>query len=170
MLGEFYENERRNSNEEDEEEEIEEEKDDDEENNIHRGELMDVINLQPSKLFHITSNPKLNIANQQKEIMNFEGFSDSLSELVTKTDEFKASMKPEEYPKIVMLGTGSAVSSKTRNTSCILVRINEEHSLVLDCGEGAVSQMTRFYGRSKIRDILSTIKVFFLLFINIFLS
>lgn len=61
----------------------------------------------------------------------------------------KVSLLPvssNEYPAIVFMGTGSAQPSTYRNSSCILVEINPDTIIMLDCGEGSLGQIYRFYG------------------------
>jgi hypothetical protein len=41
------------------------------------------------------------------------------------------------------LGTGSALPSKCRNVTGILVRISPSHTVILDCGEGSLGQLRR---------------------------
>jgi ribonuclease Z len=65
----------------------------------------------------------------------------------------------QSYPRFLMLGTGSSIPNKIRNTSGILLQIDEDRSMILDCGEGTVSQIMRFFGESEGYRILKTIKV-----------
>lgn len=58
-----------------------------------------------------------------------------------------------------MLGTGCSVPNKIRNTSSILLRVNKDTSILLDCGEGTLGQIIRYYGVSEGLNILRTIKV-----------
>ncbi|UVC50184.1 tRNA 3' processing endoribonuclease [Theileria orientalis] len=46
-----------------------------------------------------------------------------------------------EGPKLTFLGTGCSVPSVYRNVSAILVQIYENHSILLDAGEGTVLQL-----------------------------
>lgn len=88
---------------------------------------------------------------------HFEKF---LSEL--KSSQAKIP-KPKNYePEVVFLGTGSAVPSKLRNTSCILVNFHHlEASVILDCGEDSYGQMFRFYGPDKIGEMLKKLKMIY---------
>ena len=45
--------------------------------------------------------------------------------------------------EIVLLGTGSSQPSKYRNVSSIYVNLFSKGSLLLDCGEGTLSQLKR---------------------------
>lgn len=72
--------------------------------------------------------------------------------------------KPKKYePEVVFLGTGSAVPSKVRNTSCILINFHHsEASVILDCGEDSYGQMFRLYGPDKIGEILKKLKMIYI--------
>ncbi|KAK3610708.1 hypothetical protein CHS0354_028098 [Potamilus streckersoni] len=69
--------------------------------------------------------------------------------------------KGEKYPETVFLGTGSSVPSKTRNVSGILLNISDDSSMLLDCGEGTMGQLYRFYG-NKTDEMLCRVKVVFI--------
>jgi hypothetical protein len=49
----------------------------------------------------------------------------------------------EGVGELVFLGTGSAVPSKYRNVSAILLRLPRHGALMLDCGEGSYGQLVR---------------------------
>ncbi|XP_048248471.1 zinc phosphodiesterase ELAC protein 2-like [Haliotis rufescens] len=66
-----------------------------------------------------------------------------------------------KYPEVVFLGTGSAIPSKPRNVSCILIHLSEETAVVLDCGEGSAGQLYRHYG-DLTDDVLCKIKAVFI--------
>lgn len=94
------------------------------------------------------------------EVFEMDGYLDALAEVQTNVNSMQKKLgEIPEYPKLVVLGTSSTANNKMRNTSGILLRINENTSIVLDCGEGTIHQLFRIYGE-KTDDILSTIKVF----------
>lgn len=62
-----------------------------------------------------------------------------------------------DYPELVFLGTGSAIPSKYRNVSAILLNITSNSSLLLDCGENSHSQLHQFYGATAADEILCRI-------------
>lgn len=94
------------------------------------------------------------------EVFEADGFLDALAELQTEINvRTKTLPAGAEYPKLVMLGTGSSIPSKVRNTSGILLRVDEEHSMLLDCGEGTFGQIVKIYGKSEVPNIIKTIKV-----------
>lgn len=60
-------------------------------------------------------------------------------------EEVKEEKQPS-YPEITMLGTGSSVPSKYRNVSSILVELEADSFILLDCGEGSLGQLVRLRG------------------------
>jgi len=65
------------------------------------------------------------------------------------------------YPEVTFLGTGSAIPSKYRNVSSILVETGEDSFIILDCGEGSLSQLYRLYGKEKTAHILKHLKAIY---------
>jgi ribonuclease Z len=49
-------------------------------------------------------------------------------------------------PELVFLGTGSAIPSKYRNVSAIFLNVPGHGGLLMDAGEGSLSQLYRRYG------------------------
>ena len=62
------------------------------------------------------------------------------------------------YPKITFLGTGSCIPNKTRNVSSILVQPCEDSYILLDCGEGTLGQIQRFYGNKQAEQVIKQLK------------
>eukprot|EP01053_Blabericola_migrator_P004770 Blabericola_migrator_1__4769@NODE_250_length_10882_cov_193_783819_g211_i0_p1_GENE_NODE_250_length_10882_cov_193_783819_g211_i0NODE_250_length_10882_cov_193_783819_g211_i0_p1_ORF_typecomplete_len676_score162_42Lactamase_B_2/PF12706_7/8_6Lactamase_B_2/PF12706_7/1_3e33Lactamase_B/PF00753_27/3_7e07Lactamase_B_6/PF16661_5/0_00044Lactamase_B_3/PF13483_6/0_00087Epimerase/PF01370_21/0_0563Beta_HSD/PF01073_19/0_24_NODE_250_length_10882_cov_193_783819_g211_i072569283 len=65
----------------------------------------------------------------------------------------------DTYPCLQLLGTGAAQPSKFRNVSSSLIQLDLEHGLLLDCGEGTVSQLLWRFGTS---DIIGYVSVVFI--------
>lgn len=98
-------------------------------------------------------------------VFKIKGFSECLEKVKTEIDiKTKALGQIEEYPKVVMFGTGSMIPSKTRNTSGILLRTGKDQSILFDCSEGTIHQIYRLYGKTEAEHILKSIKVGFLKF------
>lgn len=107
----------------------------------------------------IKLNPDLFI----QEALEQTDFNNNLQELRNKLCEEKlVKINNSEYPEIVFLGTGSCIPSKVRNVSGILVNIDKETSILLDCGEGTYIQLYRLYGSHKIKDIIKKIRCIFI--------
>ena len=64
--------------------------------------------------------------------------------------------------RITFLGTGSAISTKYRNVSGILLQMPMGEGMLLDCGEGGVSQLYRSFGQQKAEEILMNLKCAFI--------
>ena len=96
------------------------------------------------------------------ETAKIPGFTNALEDFQQKVlEEFPNLQRATSYPKIVFLGTGSCVPNKTRNVSAIMVHINEDSCLLLDCGEGTYAQLCRFYGNDKVPGILNKLKAIY---------
>ena len=95
-----------------------------------------------------------------QDVFSIDGFLDALADLQTEVNAKTKSLgNMEEYPKLIMLGTGSSIPNKVRNTSGILFQISKDNSILLDCGESTFGQMVRFFGESEVDRILKSIKV-----------
>ncbi|XP_052068139.1 zinc phosphodiesterase ELAC protein 2-like [Mytilus californianus] len=51
-----------------------------------------------------------------------------------------------EYPEVAFLGTGSGFPGKFRNVTSFLINMNEETSILMDCGDGTINQLYMMYG------------------------
>lgn len=129
---------------------------------IHYAKTLQCIMLRPGPTFNTGTALTIDPDSYMKDAYKIENFATSLTELHSKINEKKILFDNEEYPQIIMLGTGSSTPSKSRNTSSILVKIDEDHIILLDCSEGTLCQMTRLYGLSKIYQVLSRIKAIYI--------
>ncbi|XP_064644718.1 zinc phosphodiesterase ELAC protein 2-like [Lineus longissimus] len=95
----------------------------------------------------------------RKEAMQQEDVEERLVEMRKKLADLESSnSKPSRpYPEIVFLGTGSSVPSKVRNVSGILLHLMEDTCILLDCGEGTLGQIYRYYG-DKTAEVLQKLK------------
>ncbi|KAL1453353.1 hypothetical protein WDU94_007494 [Cyamophila willieti] len=66
------------------------------------------------------------------------------------------------FPEVTFLGTGSSIPNKTRNTSSILLRIDSTSCMLLDCGEGTLSQLVRLFGPRELDTILSQLNAIYI--------
>ena len=67
---------------------------------------------------------------------------------------------PEPFPKIIFLGTSSAVPSKYRNVTSMVLQ-TESYFYMIDCGEGTFGQMKHIFG-DNINEVLRKLNVVFL--------
>lgn len=79
----------------------------------------------------------------------------------------KAAPFPGSEIEVTTLGTGSACPSKYRNVSATLLRIpdiqgGQPGAILLDCGEGTLGQMRRFYGPDGIKSMYKELKMIFI--------
>ena len=89
-------------------------------------------------------------------IEKFKEDSKKLTVMRTKAEREK------EFPRIITLGTGSCIPNKTRNVSANLVHIAEDNCALLDCGEGTLGQLIRFYGRPGADAVLKKLKMIYI--------
>uniref|UniRef100_A0A7E4VR65 ribonuclease Z n=1 Tax=Panagrellus redivivus TaxID=6233 RepID=A0A7E4VR65_PANRE len=67
----------------------------------------------------------------------------------------------EPFPKITFLGTSSAVPSKYRNVTSIMIQ-TPMNNYLLDCGEGTYGQLLQIFGSSRIDEFLTNLRVVFM--------
>lgn len=125
---------------------------------IHRPRTHHTVHLQPQLRFDTENEISLHPKEYVNEVIEIDGILDALAELQTNINARTKLLSVDEYPKIVMLGTGSSIPSKVRNTSGILLRVDRDHSILLDCGEGTFGQIVKNYGKSETPNIIKTIK------------
>ena len=120
------------------------------ESNIINAPTLFKYNLRPIHNFGVDpeSIGEPDYETHKNEAFSQEGFSESLNiyqnGVLTLANQSNNSQM--NYPEIVFLGTGSAIPNKTRNTSAILVDIDENTSFLMDCAENTIGQIFRFYG------------------------
>lgn len=131
-------------------------------NCIYRAKAIQMLNLRPvpkhMSTYEIYKTPQKYI----NEVSKMPNFQCALKELKTNIDKKSTELdlgNIGEFPRVLMLGTGCSVPNKVRNTSGILIRIDQDNSILLDCGEGTLGQIIRFYGVSESSNILRSIKV-----------
>ena len=78
--------------------------------------------LQPNKKLCYESVPRLNIKEYVDETLTIPGLAAAIESLKILNSE-AIPFCDRKYPKIIFLGTGSAIPNKTRNTSGILVEM-----------------------------------------------
>ncbi|XP_049776088.1 ribonuclease Z, mitochondrial [Schistocerca cancellata] len=120
--------------------------------NVIQARTLCSVNLRPNRMLDSESTVKINVKSFIEEINGIEGFSEALAELQDQLKSYDKDVAP--YPKIVFLGTGSCIPNKTRNTSGIVLEVSDSKVLMLDCGEGTLGQLWRFYGVDGAEEIL----------------
>lgn len=67
-------------------------------------------------------------------------------------------LRPEDDFQLVFLGTGAAMPSKYRNVSGLFLDLGAKGCMMIDCGEGSLSQLIRRYGPEGARDKLRKLR------------
>lgn len=128
--------------------------------------VLSAFHIRPSKGFDRNLEPYSNPEKVAEETL----MTPDLRELI---DSFKSQAKQlvphrskaardEEFPKIITFGTGSCIPNKTRNVSANLVHVSKENCILLDCGEGTLGQIVRFYGRDGADEVLKNLKMIYI--------
>ncbi|GIY18238.1 zinc phosphodiesterase ELAC protein 2 [Caerostris darwini] len=119
------------------------------------------IHLRPERKLSCDNVLKPNFEDCDTFLIESPDFSKELTKLKNLIST-KTSIKGSEYPEVIFLGTGSATSSAIRNVSAILVNLNPDNSILLDCGEGTFMQLVRYFGKSNVASILRKISCIFI--------
>ncbi|XP_062583412.1 zinc phosphodiesterase ELAC protein 2-like isoform X2 [Saccostrea cucullata] len=97
-------------------------------------------------------------------LTNVPDFDDKVKRLETLYQQ--ANTDPESYPQVVFLGTSGATIVKGRNQSCILVKIDKDNSIMMDCGSGSYNQMVNLFDRD-VEMELAKVKMIFISHIHL---
>ncbi|XP_072394529.1 ribonuclease Z, mitochondrial isoform X2 [Diabrotica undecimpunctata] len=111
--------------------------------------------LRPKKGLDRSLELRLNPTEYLEETYNVADFKTVLETL--KSNLSSKTVSRDEFPKILFLGTGSCIPNKTRNTSGILLALNENQNIIMDCGEGTYGQIIRFFGPELSSKVLANI-------------
>jgi ribonuclease Z len=118
--------------------------------------------LRPKKACDRSLELKLVPSQFIEETMTTENFPQVLHEVTQQFAQKRRHMTIRDFPKLLFLGTGSSIPNKTRNTSGMLLEVDENRVIILDCGEGTFGQIIRFYGHDKAYQILSKTKAIYI--------
>ncbi|GAB1610816.1 zinc phosphodiesterase ELAC protein 2-like [Argonauta hians] len=121
--------------------------------------------LRPRKGFNFDQCLELSNSEFVREAWKMEGFEKQLKEFHVKSKEHSVNVAEnvsKQSPEILFLGTGSSVPSKRRNVSGILVQIQPDNYMLLDCGEGTAGQLYRHYGPQTSAHILRNLRAIFI--------
>ncbi|XP_055837284.1 ribonuclease Z, mitochondrial [Episyrphus balteatus] len=120
--------------------------------------------LRPNKGLDRSMELKYTPEEYLKETHALEGFTEALESFKStlKNEETQKSPEDEVFPKITFLGTGSCIPNKTRNVSAILMQPKVDTYVLLDCGEGTLGQIIRFYGPSRWRDVVKNLRAIYI--------
>ncbi|XP_054716550.1 zinc phosphodiesterase ELAC protein 2-like [Uloborus diversus] len=118
------------------------------------------LHVRPEKKLHWSNVIGFNYEDYIQSVKELPGVEEKLNDLYSalKCNSLK---EGKEYPEVVFLGTGSSTSSAFRNVSAILVNVGRNQTVLLDCGEGSLMQMVRYYGVDKSNVMLKNISCIF---------
>ena len=121
---------------------------------------LDKFIIRPHKSLQCI-NPKVDIDAQYRAIRDDPEFIEHCQEL-RQIQQTLPTAKDHE-PEVIFLGTASALPSKYRNTSCILVNFQglKDATVILDCGEDSYGQIFRFYGPERTAEVLKRLKLIY---------
>ncbi|KAM7346841.1 ribonuclease Z [Cochliomyia hominivorax] len=116
--------------------------------------------FRPRKGLDRTLEVKLSPSEYTQETQALEDFPSLLEKLKEDFQNLENSSQTQQrqYPVITFLGTGSCIPNKTRNVSSILIQPKEDSYLLLDCGEGTLGQIQRFFGCQKAEEVVKNLK------------
>ena len=108
--------------------------------------------------------PTIVDALQHKDGSERDGIEESIENLRKKQSSITnhSRLWNHKYPEFLFLGTASSHPLPIRNVSGILVNIDEENSILFDCGENTYGQLLNFYGQNSVAKILAKIKTIFI--------
>nr|XP_008197361.1 PREDICTED: ribonuclease Z, mitochondrial isoform X2 [Tribolium castaneum] len=129
--------------------------------NIYTNTLFN-YHLRPKKACDRSNELKLVPSQFIDETMAIENFPSVLHEVTQQMAQKRRHLTVRDFPRLLFLGTGSSIPNKTRNTSGMLLEIDENTSIVIDCGEGTVGQIIRFYGQDKANAELAKIRAVYI--------
>lgn len=129
----------------------------------YRGQTLDCVHLRPRTLWEreglLSLTPKIYL----EEVYVMDGFSDTLKDVKEQMKQISGSIVSQRRgPRITFLGTGSSIPNKTRNTSGILLHLNDSECILMDCGEGTWGQIVRLYGPEKADLVLLGMKAIYI--------
>ncbi|XP_053675250.1 ribonuclease Z, mitochondrial [Anopheles nili] len=131
-----------------------------------RSSSLSHMHIRPPKGIERALEASLNPSEYLSELDALPEFKDALAELkqqmVQHNERRSGALRSGQYPRLVFLGTGSSIPNKTRNVSAILIMTNHQSSILLDCGEGTVGQIWRFFGKSQAETVLRSIKAVYI--------
>lgn len=123
------------------------------------GETLCELYIKPKYKYDYSRSLILKKQHFLNEVFSIEGFQEELNKLKCELQSMK--LTNEYYPRILFLGTGSSQPNKLRNTSGILVFLDEKNYILLDCGESTYNQFVQFFGKERVKELLRNLNVIY---------
>ncbi|XP_040574046.1 ribonuclease Z, mitochondrial [Lepeophtheirus salmonis] len=104
---------------------------------------------------HVTTLSPILPSLVKEELESLQDFKEVFSRT---RDKVCVETNSSTYPSFVFLGTGSSVPSKYRAPSAILVELRPKEYMIMDCGEGTIIQLYRYFGIQGMKEFLRGLK------------
>lgn len=128
--------------------------------------ILSLFHIRPAKGFDRHLEPYSNPERVIEESLSVQGLPELINSFKFQAQKLIASrskaQRDKEYPKVITFGTGSCIPNKTRNVSANLVHIAPDNCALLDCGEGTLGQIIRFYGRDGADEVLKNLRMIYI--------
>lgn len=128
--------------------------------------ILSTFHIRPPRRFDRNLEPYSNPEKVAEETMETPELAELINSFKKEAKKLVVSrsqvQRAEEYPKIITFGTGSCIPNKTRNVSANLVHISENNCALLDCGEGTLGQLVRFFGRDGADHVLKNLRMIYI--------
>lgn len=128
--------------------------------------ILSAFHVRPSKGFDRHLEPYSNPEKGAEETLttpNLKELIDTFKRQARVLNPYRSkAVRDEDFPRIITFGTGSCIPNKTRNVSANLVHIAKDNCILLDCGEGTLGQIVRFYGRDGADEVLKNMKMIYI--------
>ncbi|XP_050085993.1 ribonuclease Z, mitochondrial [Anopheles aquasalis] len=137
-----------------------------EDGHLVRSSSLSYLHIRPSKGIERTQEASLNSAEYLGELDILPDFKSTLADWKRQQEKHNEqrvrAARESQFPRLVFLGTGSSIPNKTRNVSATLILTNPQSSILLDCGEGTVGQIVRFFGKTQAESVLRSLKAVYI--------
>lgn len=128
--------------------------------------ILSAFHIRPNKGFDRNLEPYSNPEKVMEDTLDQQDMKELIVKFKKEATKLVAprghDARSKEFPRVITFGTGSCIPNKTRNVSANLVHINDKNCALLDCGEGTLGQIVRFYGRSGADEVLKNMRMIFI--------
>ncbi|XP_076073663.1 zinc phosphodiesterase ELAC protein 2-like isoform X2 [Mytilus galloprovincialis] len=95
------------------------------------------------------------------KLSNDEQFMKTVTDYKSLMSTKQLENNKSQYPEVAFLGTGSGFPGKFRNVTSFIINIDEDTSILMDCGDGTINQLYMLYG-DKTDEILINMKCIYI--------
>ncbi|XP_052864541.1 ribonuclease Z, mitochondrial [Anopheles cruzii] len=130
-----------------------------------RSSSLTYLHIRPPKGIERSQEATLSPSEYLSELEQLPDFKSALNDWKRLFEQHNCrtgTVRTEQFPRLIFLGTGSSIPNKTRNVSATLILTNPHSSILLDCGEGTVGQIVRFFGKVQAEAVLRSLKAVYI--------